>query len=362
MSGSSPASFSGLADGSLPRRIAVTLAALAIYRIGSWIPLPGVDVEALVTSFDAGSPRVAIERISVMALGVNAWLSVLILAEVAMLSEPALRRWATSKDNAGSFQGWVVLLTLAMAGYQANGIAVALESMDTLVAAPGLFFRFGIIASLVSATAFLIWIASLVSRYGLGSGFLLFLAAPFFMDVPGMLAAQAVAWGPAFELSVPLTIGVFAAAAAALVYTAGPTPSSAALGQLLWPPLLAYAATLWLPILILIAVAPEHISAATEAFKSGQPIRIVVVPALTAAIYLWRARSLAASGEADDSLQAPRSNWTGALVVAAVMAAFEGLLAFLPLPLALDGRSVVIMVAFALSVLSTLRPAAAPAR
>lgn len=355
------ASVPGSLASDLPRRIAVTLAALAIFRIGSWIPLPGIDVSALSATFGVGSHDAVIGRVSVMALGVNAWFSTLLLAELAMIALPPLRRWASDDKNATSFQGWIVLGTLALAGFQANGIAVALEDLDKLVAAPGLAFRFGIIATLVSATAFLIWLASLVSRHGLGSGFLLFLAAPFCMDIPGMLAAQAAAWGPGAEVSIPLTIALFVAAAAALVFAAGGQFAPAAMSQLLWPPLLAYAVAAWIPLLVMLLIAPDQISAAVDALKPGAPIRIVLIPALTAAFYFWRLRSLSAAGEPRAEAAEQKPSRAGGVVLAAVIGVFEGLLAFLPAPLAFDGQSVVILVVFALSLFSTIRAANGPA-
>jgi preprotein translocase subunit SecY len=331
------------------RRLGVTLAVVAIYRIGCWIPLPGLDIPTLVAVFDTGSTRQAIERVSVMGLGVSPWLSMLILAEVTMIALPALRRWSLAKR--ASFDGWIILGTLALAALQANGIAVALEQAGTLVAGPGLAFRAGIIATLVCATALLMWLASLVSRFGLGSGFLLLLAVPHVIDLTGTLAAQTFAWDDASKFTIPLTVAVFAATAAALISTAERRAPRAAIGQILWPPVLAYTAATWVPFLIVLAVAPELLEAMTEALKPGAPIRIALLPVLTFTFFLARARSIKiarGTTEAD-----PR--WIQPLVLAAVVAFYEGMLVFVPTPLSLDARSVIIIVAFVLS-LSTERP------
>lgn len=335
------------------RRIGVVLAVLAIYRLGCWIPLPGVDATALVSVFET---RAAIERVSVMGLGVTPWLSVLLLAEFAMIAAPGLRRWSSSTDNEASCRGWILLGTLAMAGFQANGIAVALEQIGTLVAHPGLMFRAVVVASLVGATGLLIWLASLVTRYGLGSGFLLLLAAPHIIDLPGLLAAQSLAWGSSSEVSIPLTLALFVAAAAALITAAGSLPDGDRAGQLLWPPLLAYTAAAWGPVLIVALVARDQLALVPEALKPGTPIRLALLPALTLVFYYLRARSLDRSG--GTSAAGPR--WIAPVLLAAVVAVCEGMLMFLPAPLVLDGRSVVIIVVFALSFVSIARRNASP--
>jgi preprotein translocase subunit SecY len=335
----------------LLQRLGVTLAAVVLYRIGCWIPLPGIDISTLLGyGNDLGSFNTNIERISIMALGVVPLLSMLTLVELAMLIAPPFRAWAQREPNAANLDGWIVVGALAIAAFQANGVAVALEGIDTLAPSPGLAFRAGIIGAFVAATAFLIWLAAVVTRHGLGSGFLLLLAVPLVIAIPSMLATQAVAWGPASELSIPLTLAFLAAATAGLVVAGMRRPSLAGNGQLLWPALLAYGLAGWLLVPLMFAFAPETFAALVETVKIGQPARVVLMPALTLAFYFWRARSLAIAGEPQ-----PAGDWVTPLILALIVATSEFLLSMLPLPLIFDGRGIIIIVCFALGLVGTVQ-------
>ncbi|HYD14827.1 MAG TPA: hypothetical protein VEA77_00360 [Hyphomicrobium sp.] len=338
------------------RRLGVTIAAVILYRIGCWIPLPGIDISTLLGyGSDLGSFNTNIERLSIMALGVVPLLSALIVAEVAMMIAPSFRAGAQKADNAANLDGWIVVVALSFAAFQANGFAVALEGIDSLVPAPGLAFRAGIIVAFVAATAFLIWLAAAVSRHGLGSGFLLLLAMPLVISIPSMLATQAVAWGPASELSIPLTLALLAGTTAALVVAGTRTPSLVRNGQLLWPALLGYGLAGWLLVPLMLVLPPQGFADLVEMLKLGQPARVVVMPVLTLAFYFWRARSLEAVGEA-----MPAGDWITPLLLALVVGAAEFLLFMMPVPLMFDGRSVIIIVSFAISMLAAaqalLRP------
>lgn len=335
----------------LLRRAAVTLAALAVYRLGSWIPLPGIDAAGLAAGLGLGSPTEAIARVSVMALGVTPWLSVLLLVELAMIAAPRLRRWAAADANRINLDGWIVLGTLAIAAFQANNIAVILEEISALVPAPGLGFRAGVVASMVAATALLIWIGGLVTRFGLGSGFLLLLAAPPLTELAETLMAAVRAGGTADPLALPLTLALLAAAAAALAAIARNAPRLVTNGQLLWPPIMAYWVGAWLVVITVFSVAPQYFTAVAEMLKPGEPLTIVLFATLTFALFMGRARSLAiANGTSTEE-----ARWSEALVLAGLVAAFETLPTVLSTPPALDGRSALIVVVFALSLLASVR-------
>jgi preprotein translocase subunit SecY len=341
-----------LRDSEFRRRLLLTLGAFGIYCLGIWIPIPGVDMASLIEHYQPGSLSSAIQRLSVLALGMTPMLSALVLIEIGMMAWPPMRKWATtSAPNARSLDGWVIVLTLAIAGFQANGVAVGLEGIDGLVHSPGLAFRAGVIATLVAGTALLAWMASLVTRYGLGSGFLLLLAAPLLMALPSLLPSQVLAWGEASRLSIPLTLAVFLAAAYALVLAGRMAPTLAGTGQLLWPVLVAYTIAPLLLVSLLLVFPDETFFSAIESLKFGQPWRVLIFPALTLVFYCLRARSLAHSGLGAEE----PTRWVLPAALAVFAVALSELLIFsLPAPLALDGRNVTILVAFAVAILGGL--------
>jgi hypothetical protein len=339
------------AEGSLLRRGLLTMGALAAYCVGSWIMVPGVDASTLIGQESPGWLSSAIGRISILALGMVPLLSALVLAEIVLIAAPPLRRWtAASEANETSFNGWIVLLSLAIAGYQANGIAVGLEGIDSLVPQPGLAFRAGVIATLVAGTAFLIWLAALVTRHGVGSGFLLLLAAPLLMAVPSLFPSHALTWGDASQLTIPLTLAAFLAAASLLTLAHRVAPEIAGTGQLLWPVLIAYTIAPWLLLSLLLVFPPETFLGALEGLKPGQPWRLVSLPALTLVVYLLRDRSLREAG----STPAGAEPVLPVVLVVLAVAVSELLIYWLPAPLAFDGKNVAILVAFALALIGSL--------
>jgi len=334
------------------RRVGVCVAAVVLYRLGCWIPLPGIDVSALIgPAAELGSLSANIERVSILGLGVVPLLSVLMLLELAMLIAPSFRAWAQEAPNAANLDGWIVIGALAVAGFQSNGIAVGLESIPSLVPSPGLVFRAGVIVAMVSATAFLVWLAAVITRQGLGSGFLFLLAIPLVIAAPSVLATQAAAWGPASELTIPVTLAFLAAATCALVLAGMRTPTAVENGQLLWPALLGYGLAGWILVPVMFAVSPESMGDVFAVLKPGQPARVILMPALTLAFYFWRARSLTAAGAT-----MPAGDWVTPLMLLLVVGGSEFLLSILPAPLIFDGRSIIIIVSFAFGMLHALKP------
>jgi preprotein translocase subunit SecY len=168
------------------KRIAVTLGALIVYRLGLLIPVPGIDVEAAGFFSAAQSPIGfdTLARVSVFALGIGPLFSMLILAQVLKLAAPGLDAW--TRDEPGFSNGFsrgLAATALALSAFQGYGIALALEAMNgagglSLVPEPGSAFRTGVIISLVAGTAVVIWLAGLITRHGVGSGFWIMLLAP----------------------------------------------------------------------------------------------------------------------------------------------------------------------------------------
>lgn len=167
-------------------RLAVTLGALAIYRLGTHLPLAGIGQAALANLFRRRGSGLAVERVSIFALGVSPILSALLVVEVARLASERFNVWAGATPNARRVDHYVLIGSLLLAAFQGYGIANALERAINLVAEPGPQFQFHVVATFVAGTALLVWLAALISRHGVGSGFWILLLAPYLAGLSGL--------------------------------------------------------------------------------------------------------------------------------------------------------------------------------
>ncbi|MGE0022906.1 MAG: hypothetical protein AB7S70_04655 [Hyphomicrobium sp.] len=344
-----------MADLSLPsrnpellRRAGVTLALLAVVYAGSWVPLPGVDVEPLIGPTPVHNT--AVQRLSLMSLGITPLLSALILAEVAMIAAPPFRRWVGVGNNRDVLAEWTTVVALLLAAYQANGIAVALEGIRGLVDAPGLIFRIGIVVSLVGATALLIWLASLVSRHGIGNGFWILVALPHVASFVQALIAQGTHWGPAGLLSVATSIAFLALAAAVLAALTLTTPPLADPEEVPWAIILGFGAAsvlLFAPVLLLWLAGADVSGFDLEAMLASRSA--ILLPVLTVPlVILLRRRSFGSAPWAAPAMPL-------ALAVACLVAAATAF-AYLPDPPLFPPPAVPLMLAaVGLAVASSLR-------
>jgi hypothetical protein len=166
-------------------RLAVTLGALAIYRLGASIPVAFLDPEALANFYQTSGSIEAIERISIFALGVGPILGALFLVECGRLVSERFNDWVdAAPSNARRVNHYALLGALLIAALQGISIAYALEAATEIVVKPGPQFRLSVMAAMVASTALLAWLATLISRYGLGSGIWILLLAPFLASAP----------------------------------------------------------------------------------------------------------------------------------------------------------------------------------
>lgn len=357
------------ASRSLPVRIGVTLAAVLVHRLGCAVPLPGIDPETL-----AGLTRsnaLAIERISLFALGLTPLLTVYMPAELLRLLVPPFAVWQAQPSNDVRLQRWLRLAALGLAAVQAFGIATALEDMRGVVAEPGWSFRIGTVATLVAATAALSWLADLVTSRGLGNGFWLLLAVPVIARLPSDVAMtlELVRLGSLAPDAARLAAGYLVVGSAALVglhlARRDAVPAATRFGA--WPPLLGQTVLGWIAggVYALSQVAPPWRGAGAVAYYL-----------LMAALILAFARRTAASAEVFDMRRAP-DDGSGrtlddermaylarrkvrlrlAILVAAVQIAIcvAGDVLGRMSPLALPGTWLIVIVAVALGILDAAR-------
>jgi hypothetical protein len=332
------------------RRAAVTLAAVVVYWVGCWIPIPGVDITALLGPEPVHNT--AVTRLSIMALGMTPLLSAYILLEMLMIAFPALRGWvAAEPDRRQTLTSWAIVVALMLAMLQASGIAGALEQISGLVPDPGPAFRIGAVVTLVAATGLLIWLASVITRHGIGQGFWLMVALPYAGSFIEALIVQGSLWGPASLITIPVTVGLLGLVTAVLVWLTQTSPPLAEPEELPWAAVLGFAAAGWLllvPILLmsLAGAGGEDL----DAIYGGRAI--VLLPILTVPLlFILRRRSFGTKY----SLAAP-------LALAALVAAGTAL-AYLPAQPLFPTPAIVLTLAAAgvmivAGLRETLRPAA----
>ena len=162
--------------------IAVTLAALVAYRIGAFLPLPGINLQAVAADSNFTS---ILGRLSILALGVLPWFSALTFVELLNVALP--QSWTArfrSHEHAQPFSRVVVILALVIAALQGFGIAEAMTAQGKMVLEPGAAFLTSSVVSFVGGTAFLMALGILIERQGIGHGFWMLLAASILASLP----------------------------------------------------------------------------------------------------------------------------------------------------------------------------------
>jgi preprotein translocase subunit SecY len=188
----------------LKKRIWFTLGVLIIYRLGTYVPLPGIDPQILSDIFRQQASGIlgmfnmfaggALERMTIFALSIMPYISAAIIMQLMTSVSPKLEalkkegEQGQKKINQYTRYGTVVLATL-----QAYGIAIGMEGMSSSTGAavpdPGLFFRATTVITLVGGTMFLMWLGEQITARGVGNGISLIIFAGIIAELPGAIAA-----------------------------------------------------------------------------------------------------------------------------------------------------------------------------
>ncbi len=187
----------------LKNRIWFTLAALVVYRVGTYVPVPGVDASVmaemlnqhgggLLGQFDMFSGG-ALRRMTVFALNIMPYISASIIVQLLSAAVPSLEALKKEGDSGRKrLNQYTRYLTVLIALFQSYGIAVGLESMHgsfgAAVIDPGLFFRFSCVVTLVGGTMFLMWLGEQITARGVGNGISLIIFAGIVANLPNALA------------------------------------------------------------------------------------------------------------------------------------------------------------------------------
>ncbi|MCP4315352.1 MAG: preprotein translocase subunit SecY [Hyphomicrobiales bacterium] len=213
----------------LKKRIWFTLGALLIYRLGTYIPLPGINPEAFARAFESQAGGVlglfnmfaggAVERMAIFALGIMPYISASIIMQLMTSVVPTLEQLKKEGEqgrkviNQYTRYGTVILATL-----QAYGIAVGLDTSESgIVTDPGWFFRISCVVTLVGGTMFLMWLGEQITARGIGNGISLIIFAGIVAALPGAVA-QMLELGRTGTLSAGLIIMVIVVAIAVIAF------------------------------------------------------------------------------------------------------------------------------------------------
>jgi preprotein translocase subunit SecY len=165
----------------LKRRLLFLLGALIVYRVGTHVPVPGIDPGQLAELFRTQQGGIldmfnmfsggALQRFTIFALGIMPYISASIIMQLLTVVHPALE--ALKKEGEAGrrkITQYTRYFTLGLAAFQALGIAIALEGQQGLVLQPGFMFKFTTVITLVTGTMFLMWLGEQITERGIGNG------------------------------------------------------------------------------------------------------------------------------------------------------------------------------------------------
>jgi preprotein translocase subunit SecY len=184
--------------GDLRRRLIFLLLALIVYRIGTHIPVPGINPDQLAQLFEGQQGGIlslfnmfsggALSRFSIFALGIMPYISASIIMQLMSYVVPSME--ALKKEGEAGrrkITQYTRYGTLGLAIFQSMGIALALESSVGLVNDPGILFRVTAMVSLTAGTMFLMWLGEQITERGLGNGISIIIFAGIAAGLPSAI-------------------------------------------------------------------------------------------------------------------------------------------------------------------------------
>lgn len=180
----------------LKKRLYFTLGMLVVVRLGSHLPLPGVNKEALTNLFAQGGimgffdlfAGGALSRFSVFALGIMPYINASIIMQLLTAVIPTLEQWAKEgEEGRDKITKITRYSTVFLAIVQAFGISVWLQNMGVLMIS-GFSFRFLLLITLTAGTCFLMWLGEQITDFGIGNGISIIIFAGIIAQIPSELA------------------------------------------------------------------------------------------------------------------------------------------------------------------------------
>ncbi len=200
----------------LKRRLVFLVMALIVFRIGTHVPVPGIDPAELTRLFQQQQGGIlgmfnmfsggALSRFSVFALGIMPYISASIIMQLITVVSPQLE--ALKKEGEAGrrkITQYTRYGTLGLALFQAVGISVALEAQQGLVIEPGMMFRFVTVVTLVGGTMFLMWLGEQITERGIGNGISLIIFSGIVAGLPSALG-QTLELARNGTMSIPVVL------------------------------------------------------------------------------------------------------------------------------------------------------------
>lgn len=184
----------------LKQRLLFVLLAIIVFRIGTFIPVPGIDPVALASLFEQQRGTIldmfnmfsggALERFSVFAIGIMPYISASIIMQLMTAVSPTLEQLKKEGETGRrKITQYTRYGTLGLATFQATGVAIALESQNVVID-PGLAFRITAVATLVTGAMFLMWLGEQVTERGIGNGISLIIYAGIVAGLPSAVGGS----------------------------------------------------------------------------------------------------------------------------------------------------------------------------
>jgi preprotein translocase subunit SecY len=212
----------------LKKRIWFTLAALIVYRLGTYIPMPGVDPIELARLVEQQSSGIlgwinglaggALGRMAIFALSIMPYISAAIIMQLMTTVSPHLEQLKKEGEQGRrKMNQYTRYGTVVLAAMQAYGIAVGLEGQGNVVIDPGWFFRISAVITLTGGTVFLMWLGEQITARGVGNGISLIIFSGIVAELPSALAGT-LELGRTGQLSVFLILAIIVMAIAVIAF------------------------------------------------------------------------------------------------------------------------------------------------
>jgi preprotein translocase subunit SecY len=212
----------------LKKRIWFTLGALLVYRLGTYIPLPGIDPAAWEQIFRSQAGGIlgmfnmfaggGINRMAIFALNIMPYISASIIIQLMTTVSPTLEQLKKEGEQGRkTINQYTRYLTVLLALFQAYGISIGLEGAGTTVTDPGWFFRISTVITLTGGTMFLMWLGEQITSRGVGNGISLIIFAGIVAELPSALVST-LELGRQGALSTGLILAVLVMAVAVIAF------------------------------------------------------------------------------------------------------------------------------------------------
>ena len=211
----------------LRNRIIFTILILAVYRFGTFVPLPGIDPEQLKIMMEGNQKGLlgmfnvfaggAISRMAIFALGIMPYITSSIIIQLMTAMVPHLEQLKKEGESGRKkINQYTRYGTVVLALFQSYGISVGIESQG-LASDPGMFFRVSCVITLVGGTLMLMWWGEQITARGIGNGISLIIFVGIIAELPGALA-QFFASGRSGAVSPAVIVGVILMVVAVITF------------------------------------------------------------------------------------------------------------------------------------------------